>query len=71
MCLFCVGEYHTQTTIGDGCTRCTISVVDENYGVAGTIDFVAKNGNEFEMYDWKRSLKVIDKITGNAITENR
>ena len=46
-------------------------IFDENYGVAGTIDFVAKNGNEFEMYDWKRSLKVIDKITGNAITENR
>jgi len=46
-------------------------IFDEEYGVAGTIDMVAKNGAEFEMYDWKRSLKVIDKITGKAITENR
>lgn len=46
-------------------------IFDENDGVAGTIDFVAKNGDEFEMYDWKRSQKVVDKTTGNAITHNR
>ena len=46
-------------------------IFDEAYQVAGTIDFIAKNGNEFEMYDWKRSVKVIDKLNGQAIIENR
>ncbi len=45
-------------------------IFDETEGVAGTIDFVAKNGSAFEMYDWKRSLKVVDKITGNPVTHN-
>ena len=46
-------------------------IFDEAYQIAGTIDFIAKNGNEFEMYDWKRSVKVIDKLNGQAIIENR
>jgi len=45
-------------------------IFDENHKVAGTIDFVAKNGAEFEMYDWKRSHKVVDKVSGKAITNN-
>ena len=29
-------------------------IFDESIGVAGTIDFLALNGDSFEMYDWKR-----------------
>ena len=46
-------------------------IFDESIGVAGTIDFLALNGDSFEMYDWKRSLKVINKSNGTPITQNR
>ncbi len=46
-------------------------IFDESIGVAGTIDFIALNGDSFEMYDWKRSLKVINKLNGAPITQNR
>jgi len=46
-------------------------IFDENFKIAGTIDFIAKNGEQYEMYDWKRSLKVINKFNGAPITENR
>jgi hypothetical protein len=46
-------------------------IFDEEFQVSGTVDFIAKNGTEFEMYDWKRSLKVVDPSTGNPIVENR
>ncbi|MFN8436258.1 MAG: hypothetical protein U0V72_01370 [Cytophagales bacterium] len=35
-------------------------IFDEDFNIAGTIDLIAKNGNDFEIYDWKRSKKVID-----------
>lgn len=36
-------------------------VFDEEHGIAGTIDFVARGtGDEFEIYDWKRSHKLPD-----------
>ena len=44
-------------------------IFDEKYSIAGTIDLIAKNGDEFEIYDWKRSKKVVDFL-GNPITTN-
>lgn len=34
-------------------------IFDEKYGIAGTIDLLAKSGDKYVMYDWKRSLKVV------------
>lgn len=34
-------------------------IFDEEYLVAGTIDLVSKNNNEYEIYDWKRSRRII------------
>jgi hypothetical protein len=42
-------------------------VFDEEMQVAGTIDFVAKEGRAFDMYDWKRTRKVVD-FEGDPIT---
>ncbi|HEY4784611.1 MAG TPA: hypothetical protein VIH57_01120 [Bacteroidales bacterium] len=41
-------------------------IFDEKYNIAGTIDLIASNGNRFEIYDWKRSKKVVD-FAGNPI----
>lgn len=41
-------------------------IFDEKYNIAGTIDLIAANGNGFEIYDWKRSKKVVD-FAGNPI----
>jgi len=46
-------------------------IFDEEYKISGTVDFLAKKNTEYEMYDWKRSLKVVDSISGNPIVENR
>tara|TARA_Y100001933_G_C18932807_1_gene536069 strand:- start:379 stop:1134 length:756 start_codon:yes stop_codon:yes gene_type:complete len=46
-------------------------IFDEEYQVSGTIDFIAKNDTHYEMYDWKRSLKIVDSISGKPIVENR
>ncbi|MDR2118316.1 MAG: SPOR domain-containing protein [Tannerellaceae bacterium] len=45
-------------------------IFDEWYKIAGTIDLIVRNNNHFEIYDWKRSKKIIDKISGNPITDN-
>ena len=44
-------------------------VFDDDYHIAGTIDLLAQNGTSFELYDWKRSEKVVDEF-GNPITNN-
>ncbi|RUT78513.1 hypothetical protein [Ancylomarina longa] len=46
-------------------------IFDEDYGVAGTIDLISKNGKDFEIYDWKRSKKVINRATGEPIVHNQ
>ena len=46
-------------------------IFDEDYNIAGTVDLISKNGKGFEIYDWKRSKKVINKTTGGPITNNR
>jgi hypothetical protein len=40
-------------------------VFDEEFHIAGTIDLIAKNGSEYELYDWKRSKKLIKELNGN------
>ena len=45
-------------------------IFDEQHHIAGTIDLVSKNGNGFEIYDWKRSKKVVNPITGEPICDN-
>lgn len=37
--------------------------------IAGTLDFLAFDGNKFEIYDWKRSTKVVDN-SGRPLTDN-
>lgn len=46
-------------------------VFDEDYHVAGTIDFISKNGDSYEMFDWKRSKKVVNPIIGEPIIKNQ
>jgi len=43
-------------------------VFDEKYHIAGTIDMISKNGHGFEIYDWKRSQKIIDPYAEEPIT---
>ena len=45
-------------------------VYDEKFCVAGTIDLISKKDNEFVLYDWKRSTKIIDIETGQPVTYN-
>lgn len=45
-------------------------IFDERYRIAGTIDLLAKNGENLEIYDWKRSKKVVDPSTEEPITLN-
>ncbi len=45
-------------------------IFDEDYNIAGTIDLISKNGEECEIYDWKRSKKVINVATGKPISED-
>ena len=42
-------------------------VFDEEHHIAGTIDLITKNGSGFELYDWKRSKKIIDVFSGSPI----
>lgn len=44
-------------------------VFDEQAGFAGTIDLIAQNGSGFEIYDWKRSKKIVG-IMGKPNTLN-
>ncbi len=47
-------------------------VFDEKYNIAGTIDLLAKNSeNTFDIYDWKRSKKIINTYNGSPITCNQ
>ncbi len=47
-------------------------IFDETYNIAGTIDLLVKNENgSFDIYDWKRSKKVIDPFNGKAIEIDR
>jgi len=42
-------------------------IFDNRYHIAGTIDLIVKNGNGFDIYDWKRSKKVVDTFSGSPI----
>ena len=44
-------------------------IFDENHHLAGTIDMIACDGEKFDMYDWKRSEKTLDK-SGQPITKD-
>lgn len=46
-------------------------IYDEEYGVAGTLDFLARNpaDGSFEIFDWKRSDRIVQG--GMAVTESR
>ena len=47
-------------------------IFDEKYNIAGTIDLLAKNGeNSFDIYDWKRSKKIINTFNTLPITSNQ
>lgn len=46
-------------------------IFDEHHHIAGTIDLISKNENGYEMFDWKRSKKVINALTGEAIKNNQ
>ncbi len=46
-------------------------VFDEHHHIAGTIDLISKSSVGFEIYDWKRSKKVVDSYTGEPIKINQ
>ena len=46
-------------------------VFDEHFNIAGTIDLIVKNGDEFEIYDWKRSKKIVSPFDGEPICHNQ
>lgn len=50
--------------------RCEWRIFDESFHIAGTVDFIAKNKGLYEMYDWKRSKKVVDLRTGKPISND-
>ena len=46
-------------------------IFDEHHHIAGTIDLISKNANGYEMYDWKRSKKVVNSFNGEPIKNNQ
>lgn len=46
-------------------------IFDEHHHIAGTIDLISKNGSGYEMYDWKRSKKVVNSFNGEPIKNNQ
>ena len=46
-------------------------IFDEHHHIAGTIDLISKTGNSYEMYDWKRSKKVVNSFNGEPIKNNQ
>jgi len=46
-------------------------VFDEHHHIAGTIDLISKSNDCYEMYDWKRSKKVVNSYTGEAVKNNQ
>ena len=45
------------------------AIYDEKLKIAGTIDMIHKRGDIFDIYDWKRSHRIVD-IFGDPITTN-
>lgn len=45
------------------------AIYDEELKIAGTIDMIHKRENVFDIYDWKRSHRIVD-FFGNPITKN-
>lgn len=45
------------------------TIYDEKLKIAGTIDMIHKRGNVFDIYDWKRSRRIVD-IFGEPIAIN-
>lgn len=46
------------------------TIYDEELQIAGTIDMLCTKGNTFDIYDWKRSGKIIDINTEQPIINN-
>lgn len=46
-------------------------IYHEDFNIAGTLDFLAYDGSHYEIYDWKRSNKIIDPFTGKPVIESR
>ncbi|WP_304237297.1 hypothetical protein [Jiulongibacter sediminis] len=46
-------------------------IFDEQHHIAGTIDLISKNGDGYEIYDWKRSKKVVRSFNGEPIKNNQ
>ena len=47
------------------------AIFDEEFKVAGTLDFIGVHNGEITIFDWKRSEKLIDPKTGIELRENR
>lgn len=47
------------------------AIYDEDFHVAGTLDFICRHNGEITIFDWKRSEKLIDSKTGIELRENR
>ena len=46
-------------------------IFDETHNIAGTIDLLVENDNgSFDIYDWKRSKKVVNQYNGQIIKED-
>lgn len=46
-------------------------IFDDNLNIAGTIDLIVSNGTNHDIYDWKRSKKVINTFDGEPIRQNQ
>lgn len=46
-------------------------VFNEHHHIAGTIDLISECSDGYEMYDWKRSKKVVNSYTGEPIKSNQ
>jgi hypothetical protein len=45
-------------------------IFDEDYSIAGTIDLIVKHDDKYEIYDWKRSKKVVNVFNGEPVKNN-
>lgn len=46
-------------------------IFDDHLNIAGTIDLIVSNGTNHDIYDWKRSKKVINTFDGKPIQQNQ
>ncbi len=46
-------------------------IFDDSLNIAGTIDLIASNGTNHDIYDWKRSKKVVNTFNGQPIEQNQ